>query len=260
MTAPATVGAGQGCVWVTGASSGLGRAMALRLACEGRRVIASARRAEALEALAAEAARLSGSVEAKPLDVTDLDAVRAAVDAMAAQSGPIDLAILNAGTHQPIGATDFSAAGVRGLIELNVMGTANCLEALLPAMIARRSGHIAIVASLAGYVGLPTAAGYGASKAGLINMAESLKPELDGLGVKLQLVCPGFVKTPLTDKNPFSMPFLMPLDDAAEAFYRGLRSDRFEIVFPRRFAYLMKLLRLLPYPLFFAATRRVVPK
>jgi short-subunit dehydrogenase len=134
------------------------------------------------------------------------------------------------------------------------------LEALLPAMIERRGGRVAIVASVAGYRGLPTSAAYGMTKAGLINMAEALKPELDGYDVRLQLVNPGFVRTPLTDKNPFPMPFLMEVEDAAEAFYRGLRSDRFEIVFPRRFAYLLKVLRCLPAPLAFAVTRRLVPE
>ena len=140
------------------------------------------------------------------------------------------------------------------------MGTAHCLEALLPGMIAQRRGRIAVVASLAGYWGLPTSAAYGMTKAGLINMAEALKPELDGYGIRMQIVNPGFVRTPLTDKNPFPMPFLMELDDAAEAFFRGLHSDRFEIVFPRRFAYLLKILRCLPAPLAFAVTRRLVPE
>ena len=127
-------------------------------------------------------------------------------------------------------------------------------------MIGRREGRIAVVASVAGYRGLPTAAAYGMTKAGLINMAEALKPELDGHGVTIQVVNPGFVRTPLTDRNPFPMPFLMEPDAAAEAFYRGLQSNRFEIIFPRRFAYLLKVLRLLPAPLAFAVTRRMVPQ
>ena len=139
------------------------------------------------------------------------------------------------------------------------MGTVHCLEALLPGMIARRGGRIAVVASLAGYRGLPTSSAYGMTKAGLINMAEALKPELDGYGVRLQVVNPGFVRTPLTDRNAFAMPFLMDVEDAAEAFYRGLCSERFEIVFPRRLAYLLKILRVLPAPLAFAVTRRLVP-
>lgn len=250
----------QGCAWVTGASSGIGQALALRLARAGWTVVASARRAEPLAALSAEAEALSGSIRTVPLDVTDTAAVQAALRDLEQEIGPVALAVLNAGTHKPVRAVDFTAADARDLLDLNLIGTTQCLEALLPPMIARRRGQIAVVASVAGYFGLPTSAVYGASKAGLINMAESLKPELDGFGVQLQLVCPGFVRTPLTDKNDFPMPFLMELEDAAEAFYRGLMSDRFEIVFPRRLAYLMKVVRLLPYPLFFALTRRMVPK
>ena len=249
-----------GCAWITGASSGIGRALALRLAQAGWRVAASARRAEPLASLADEAVDLPGTIRSVPLDVTDGAAVQTALQGLEQNLGPVALAVLNAGTHKPVRAAGFSADDARDLLDLNLIGTARCLEAVLPSMIARRQGQIALVASVAGYFGLPTSAIYGASKAGLINMAEALKPDLDGLGVQLQLVCPGFVRTPLTDKNDFPMPFLMELEDAAEAFYRGLLSDRFEIVFPRRLAYLMKAVRLLPYPLFFALTRRMLPK
>ncbi len=247
------------CIWITGASLGLGRALALRCAREGWRVVASARGREQLESLAAEAADLSGEITPYPLDVTDAAAVAAAVQHVEAEIAPIGIAVLNAGTHRPMAAESFRAEDIEGLLKLNVLGIANCLEALLPRMIARRQGRLALVASVAGYAGLPTAAGYGASKAAVINMAESLKPELDRLGVTLQVVNPGFVQTPLTDRNDFPMPFLMPADAAAEAFFRGLGSQRFEIVFPRRFVYLMKFLRMLPYRLFFALTRRTVP-
>ena len=138
------------------------------------------------------------------------------------------------------------------------MGTVHCLEAVLPDMLSRRAGHIAVVASLAGYRGLPTAAAYGMTKAGLINMAEALQPELAASNVKLQIVNPGFVRTPLTDLNTFPMPFLIDADKAAEAFYKGLQSNRFEIVFPRRFAYLMKAFRLMPYGLALRLSKRLV--
>jgi len=249
-----------GCAWVTGASSGLGQALARRMAADGWRVAASARSARPLDELARSAADLKGEIRAFPLDVTDANAVVAAVAAVERDMGPIDQAVLNAGTHRPVRAKGLLAADFRDLAELNLMGTAHCLEALLPGMIARRGGRIAVVASMAGYRGLPTSAAYGMTKAGLINMAEALKPELDGYGIRLQLVNPGFVRTPLTDKNPFPMPFLMEPEDAAETFYQGLRSNRFEVVFPRRLAYLLKFLRLLPAPLAFAVTRKLVPK
>ena len=140
-------------------------------------------------------------------------------------------------------------------VETNLMGTMHGLEALIPACLAARRGHIAIVASVAGYRGLPKAAAYGAGKAALINLAESLKFDLDRAGVKLQLVAPGFVKTPLTDKNDFAMPFLMPVDRAVDAMIDGLRGARFEITFPKPLARRMKLLRMLPYRLYFALVR-----
>jgi short-subunit dehydrogenase len=130
----------------------------------------------------------------------------------------------------------------------------------MPAMIRRGKGRIALVASLAGYFGLPSSAIYGGSKAALINMAEALRPDLAKHGVTLQIVNPGFVKTPLTDKNEFPMPFLMKVEDAADAFYRGLQSNRFEIAFPRRFSLLLRLLQMLPYRLSLALTGKTVPK
>jgi len=248
-----------GSAWITGASSGLGRGMALRLAGAGWRVAASARDAAALATLAATPGT-AGSIAAYPLDITQEQAVARTVDAIEAQVAPIALALLNAGTHLPVSAATLAVADFRRLIDINLLGTVDCLAALLPRMIARRRGQIAITASLAGYRGLPSAAAYGMTKAGLIVMAEALKPELDGHGITLQIVNPGFVRTPLTDRNRFPMPFLMELDDAVAAFHRGLQRERFEIIFPRSFAYLLKLLRLLPYPLAFAVTRRLVPR
>lgn len=254
------MGLPQGIDWVTGASSGIGRGLALRLASAGRQVAASARRAEELERLAAEAAGLPGRIFPLPLDVTDEAACRAAVGEIERVHGPLALAVLNAGSHQPDSAHDLRPAAVRALVELNVMGTVNALAAALPPLLARGRGQIALVASLAGYRGLPTAAAYGLTKAGLINLAESLWPELRRAGIKLQLVNPGFVRTPLTDRNAFPMPFLMPLDRATEAFWRGLNSNRFEIVFPRRLGWAMSLLRHLPNRAALALTRRTLPR
>jgi NAD(P)-dependent dehydrogenase (short-subunit alcohol dehydrogenase family) len=133
------------------------------------------------------------------------------------------------------------------------------LADVVPAMVERGSGHIAVVSSVAGYRGLPTAAAYGATKAALNNMTEALKFDLEQKGIKVQLVCPGFVRTPLTDKNPYPMPFLMEPDAAAEAFYRGLQGSVFEINFPRTFTTIMKQLRKLPHGLYMAAMRRGAP-
>ncbi len=244
-------------IWITGASMGIGEALALRLARDGAEIVASARSADKLTALAAAG---GGRIVPWPVDITDHAAVQDAVTRIEAEHGPIDLAVLNAGTHRPVSAAEFTAGGLRELMEVNVLGTAACLEALMPRMIARRSGRIAVVASVAGYRGLPTSAYYGATKAALINLTESLKFDLDRAGVTIQLVDPGFVKTPLTDRNDFPMPFLVSAEFAADRIARGLRSGRFEIAFPRAFVAILKLLRLLPYGLYFPLVGRSTGK
>lgn len=256
-----TVGlpADPGAAWVTGGGRGIGRALALRLAALGWKVAISARTAEDLEAVAAEAAGLAGRILPVPLDITREAAVLEAVATIESALGPLDLAVLNAGTHLPVTLGKFSSAPFRQLVEVNLMGTVHGLVALLPRFRERRAGHVAVVASLAGYRGLPTAAAYGASKAALIALCESLKPECDALGIGLSLINPGFVKTPLTDRNDFPMPFLVSADDAAKAIVRGLRKGSFEIAFPWRFALLMKLLRILPDGPFFRIAGRMRP-
>lgn len=244
--------------WITGASSGIGAALARRMAGAGWTVAASARGSDGLAALAAEPT--AGRILPFPLDVTDLDACRATVARIEAEAGPIATAVLAAGSHTPVDARSFDAAVVRQLVEVNLMGVVHAVDAVLPALIGRRAGRLVIVSSVAGYRGLPTAAGYGATKAALINFAESLKFDLDGLGIVTQVVCPGFVRTPLTERNPFPMPFLMEADAAADRLFRGLQGDRFEITFPRRFALILKLLGLLPDPLYFALMHRMTGK
>lgn len=244
-------------IWMTGASSGIGHAAALELARRGHEVVVSARSEDKLRSLAAEA---EGTIHPMPLDVTDGAAVRQVVERIERERGEIDVAVLAAGTHQPVAAADFTAEGLRKVVEINLMGVANCLEPVMAAMIRRRRGRIAIVSSVAGYRGLPTSAYYGATKAALINMAESLRFDLVKRGVHLQLVDPGFVRTPLTDKNEFSMPFLMEPDDAARRLADGLESDRFEVTFPKRFTWILKALRCLPYALYFPVISRATRK
>lgn len=246
--------------WVTGASSGIGRALALKLAREGRSVVASARDAKALDSLSAEADGLPGRILALPLDITDSAAVDAAVARIEGEVGPLGLAVLNAGTHKPVFAKTLDLDDFRLLAEVNLLGTLACLTAALRPMQERGQGQIAVVASVAGYFGLPTSAAYGMTKAGLINMTQALQPELAAQGIALQLVNPGFVKTPLTDKNRFPMPFLMPVDKAVDRLYRGLQSGRFEIVFPRRLAMILRVLRALPMGWALRITKRMTPK
>ncbi len=232
-------------VWITGASTGIGAATALKMAREGWHVIASARSADKLAALAAQ--NSDNRITAMPCDVTDKASVHDVVGAILKSYGKIDCAILNAGTYIPDQISSFSSDIFDKQVALNLSGTAKCLEAIIPDMIARRSGQIVIVASVAGYRGLPKSISYGATKAALINMAEALAIETKDKGIKVQLVCPGFIKTPLTDKNSFPMPFLMEVDAAAARLVNGIGSDVFEIVFPRRFVYMLKFLQLFPH-------------
>ncbi|MEM8811671.1 MAG: SDR family NAD(P)-dependent oxidoreductase [Pseudomonadota bacterium] len=245
-------------VWITGAGKGIGRALAIRMARDGHLVAASARTVADLETLAEEAKPLSGSITPYPLDIVDGAAAADTVAAIETDMGPIDLALLNAGTHEPIWLKDFSVEKVGRLIDINLMGTVKCLEPLVHRFRERGSGEIAVVASVAGYCGLPSAAGYGASKAGLINLCEALYPELDAAGVRLRVINPGFVDTPLTRKNDFDMPFLISESAAVEHIMKGLKGNRFEIVFPLPMALSMRFLRALPYRLFFRLTKRVL--
>jgi NAD(P)-dependent dehydrogenase (short-subunit alcohol dehydrogenase family) len=245
-----------GVAWVTGASSGIGEGVARELARRGYTVAATARRLEALEALARSAEGLKGRIVAHAGDVTDAERMAEVVNAIEGVHGPIALAFLNAGAYFAGAERGFDRLSVEKTLDTNLMGTVRCIAPLIAAMGNRGKGQIAINASVAGYVGLPNAPAYGASKAALINMAESLKFALDPLGITLQVVNPGFVRTPLTDRNPFPMPFLMELDDAVRRACDGFERGGFEIVFPRRLALLLKLARLMPYGLYFPAVAR----
>lgn len=247
-----------GTVWITGAGKGIGRALAKRMADAGWTVAASARTEKDLISL--EQICPGGRLHPFPLDVTDMARAEVMVEVIENRLGPLDLAVLNAGTHRPTPAAGFSAADMRALVDTNLMGTVNCLAPVMSRFMARGSGHIAVVASLAGYRGLPTAGAYGATKAGLINLCEALRPELAARGIDLTLINPGFVRTPLTDRNEFPMPFLIEVEEAVDRILAGLAARDFEVTFPRRFAFLMKLLRVLPDPLFFALSRRMIGK
>jgi short-subunit dehydrogenase len=239
-----------GIAWVTGASSGIGRELAVQLAAAGWRVAISARRAPELEALAAE----HPGMIAAPLDITDTDAVNAVVAHIEAQSGAkIVLAILNAGTYLKDTADTFDLAKFKTQIDVNLTGTANCLAAIMPGMLAAKRGQIGIVASLAGLAGLPGAVTYSTTKAGLIAMAQSLKFDGDRNNIAISAICPGFVKTPLTDKNEFKMPYLMEVEDAGKVILDGLKANRFLIAFPAQLAWSLKILRALPAPIYFYA-------
>lgn len=238
-------------MWITGASTGIGRELALKLAARGIQVAASARSASRL-------ASLGSGITPYPLDVTDADAVAETVALIERELGPIDLAVLGAGTYTPLTADQFSTAAMRSTLETNLMGVVHGMAELLPRMRQRGRGHVSFIASVAGYRGLPKAFAYGASKAALINMAESLQPELARAGIALSVINPGFVETPMTAQNDFPMPFLMKPDAAADRIIAGLVKGKFEIAFPRRFVAIMKLARILPYSVYFWLMRRFV--
>ena len=246
-------------LWITGAGKGIGRAVALEYARHGWSIAVSARTTSDLEALAEEARanNLPGNIFPFPADVTDHDAMIQTFKAIEQEMGTLNHVILNAGTHAPSSATRFNTSAYRTLLEINVMGVVHGLSAAIPAFVDRRSGQIGVVASVAGYSGLPSAAPYGASKAALINMCEALKPELESVNVGVSLINPGFVKTPLTDKNEFPMPFLIEADEAARRIYAGMMKGKFEIAFPRMFVLILKILRILPYGLYFPLIKKV---
>lgn len=244
-------------VWITGASMGIGCALALELATRGMTVIASARSQDKLQTLVEASQNLAGSIFSYPLDVTDQQAVNDVISAIKNDFAVIDQAVLNAGTFLPMHGSRFSAEVIRQQFDLNVFGVSYCLEALIPVMKQQSHGLLAINASLAGYRGLPKSAAYGATKAALINMAESLKLDLGKSGIDVKVINPGFVKTPLTDKNDFHMPFLVDSRQAAEAIAEGLERKGFEIRFPTLFAGIIGVLRHLPYQLYFGIVKHI---
>lgn len=239
-----------GVAWITGASSGIGAAVAQRLAAAGFTVAITARREEALAGVAADVSG-PGRIVPFPGDVTDAAAMEAVVGRIETELGPIALAILNAGVYLPVTGDALDRANFDKTFDVNIRGTVNCLIPASRSMQARGRGQIAIVASVAGYFGLPTAASYGASKAALINLAEALKFDFDNQGLTIQVIAPGFVDTPATADNPFPMPYLMSVGKAARRLVEGLQSGRFEVTFPRRFTYALKAIRILPYWAFF---------
>jgi short-subunit dehydrogenase len=238
-------------VWLVGASTGIGRAVAVALHARGAQVHVSARNREALDALAAQCPGLSTIA----LDAVDAAAVHSAAQGLLG-GGALDLVVYCAGYYSAQRATDFQISEMTKHWQVNYVGALHLLDALLPAMRAAGSGHISLVSSVAGFRGLPKSLAYGPTKAALINLAEGLYIDLNELGLGVSVVNPGFVETPLTAQNGFKMPALISPETAAQEMISGWERGEFEIHFPKRFTRWMKLLRVLPYRAFFKATKQ----
>lgn len=224
--------------WVIGASEGLGREIAKGLVDEGAHVVLSARSGKRLQQLA----WALGSATPLAMDVTDATSVQDAVKNL----GPIDGVVYNAGTYAPMRSQEWDSQTALGMLEVNFSGAVRVLGHILPEFVAKESGDITLIGSLAGYQGLPAAVGYGASKSALISLAETMRHDLRGSGITIRIVNPGFIKTRLTDMNDFSMPQLMSAETAAEHVLRAMQTRRFRTDFPRPFSWAIKALTLLP--------------
>jgi NAD(P)-dependent dehydrogenase (short-subunit alcohol dehydrogenase family) len=237
-------------VWLIGASSGIGLATAQALHGQGAQVVVSARQADALQRFVDQ----HPGARALALDTADHAALQAAALSLG-QLGRIDAVVYCAGYYRAQRATAFDLEQLQQHLQVNYVGVLHMLDAVLPVLLRQGSGHISLVASVAGYSGLPQSLAYGPTKAALINLAETLYLDLHNQGIGVSLVCPGFVKTPLTAQNDFQMPALITPEQAATAMLAGWARGAFEIHFPKRFTLWMKALRLLPYGAYFRAVR-----
>ncbi len=237
-------------VWIVGGSTGIGRAVAEALHARGAVVHVSARGAPALQVLAAS----RPGIVPVPLDAGDREAVRAAADGILAH-GPLDLVLYCAGTYRAMRATGFDLDEMRRHVDINYLGALHVIDAVLPALRAH-GGHLSLMASVAGYRGLPNGLAYGPTKAAMIHLAEVLHIDLADTGVGVSVINPGFVETPMTAQNRFRMPALLTPPQAANAILRGWQAGRFEIHFPGRFTWPLKLLRLLPFALYARLVKR----
>ena len=238
------------CVWLTGASSGIGEALAYELARRGARVALTARRKELLDEIFATITTTHGEARCFPGDVLNLEEMKRVVESIENEMGPIEIAIPNAGSHIFSKPEQFDSAEYLSIMQLNFGGVLHCLEAVIPRMLLRGGGYLAPVASLAGYRGLPRAAAYGASKSALIHFLESVRFHLQPKGIVISIVNPGFVKTPLTDKNDFYMPFLVTAEKAAKIICNGLERGKRTIAFPFPFSWIVGLGKFLPAPVY----------
>jgi NAD(P)-dependent dehydrogenase (short-subunit alcohol dehydrogenase family) len=241
---------------VTGASAGIGRAVAVELARRGATVVASARNEGALRQLVAECG--GERIVPLPLDVTDRDATLRAVDTIRQRLGGLDIAFFNAGTCEYVDARKFDSTVFERTMQTNFLSMVYGIEAVLPLLRASRGAQLVGMSSTVAYRGLPRAEAYGASKAAIKQLLESLDLDLMRDGIAVSVVCPGFVRTPLTDRNDFPMPFRIEADEAARRIVDGIEARVPEIHFPKRFSLLLKLVALLPHRLYVMVCARIM--
>lgn len=246
-----------GVAWITGASTGIGRQLALDLAREGYTVAVTARDPERMDSLSREAEGSGGRIVGYLCDVTDEQGMDRTVAQIEKDLGPIVLAVFNAGNYFPTHGERLDVYNFTSTYNVNVMGVVFGLVPLADRMRDRGFGQIAFVGSVTSYFGLPSAAAYGATKAALNSMAQSLRYDFDKLNIRLQVFNPGFVATPLTAKNKFAMPALMPVEQASARMAAGLRKGGFEVTFPRRLTWVMKAMTYLPNELQYLIMKRV---
>ncbi len=230
-------------IWITGGSSGIGKALAYKFADEGWQVALSARREELLN----EISKSNNNIHSFPLDVLDVEKCKEVFNKIVSKFENIDIVVFSTGIHDPNSEKKLNLDSIRKIMETNFFGTINSINSVYNYFKEKKSGHISIVSSVAGYRGLPIAGAYCASKSALISYAESLYFDMKRFNVRVSVVNPGFIKTPMTDQNPFPMPMIVSAKFAAEEMFKGLtKSNSFEIHFPKKFTFIMKILKIMP--------------
>ena len=244
-------------IWITGASSGIGKALAIKFAENGWIVAASARR----ENLLKELQNINQNIYPYPLDVTDIEKCKLTVKSITDNLNGIDICVFGTGMHDPKSEKQFNLNKIREIMEVNYFGTMNSINSIYDYFSEKKNGQISIISSVAGYRGLPAAGAYCASKAALTSFTESLNFEMKMKNVRVSLISPGFIKTPMTDQNDFPMPMIKSPEFAANEIYKGLTEKKgFEIHFPKAFTFIMKFLQILPNGLYFKLVSKGMKK
>ncbi len=240
-------------IWITGASSGIGKSLALKFAQEGWQVAASARR----ESLLIDLSNKNSNIHSFPLDVTDSEKSKLVFNEIINKLGDIEICVFCTGIHDPKSERILNLEKIKKIMEVNFFGSINSINAVYEYYKKRKSGHISVVSSVAGYRGLPAGGAYCASKAALTNYSESLYFDLKRFNVRVSVVHPGFIKTPMTDQNDFPMPMIKSPEFAADQMFKGLtQSNAFEIHFPKQFTFIMKILRIMPNWLYLKVVKK----